>query len=347
MSVAARAYLEAPRERPMAPSAIRIVQAIVSRYPGKRLNGISEREWKEWVDARQKGNKPATRERFLNGVTAFLRFAKKHHGLDRTPEFVRDKKARNPAKRARRRVEDLRPDLIWRLFNACHIAIKAQLAVQWATGGRVSSLLYGARLADLILAKGREQITYRNTKNGKDVPAALNPTAAAIMRDYLTWRGNLHDREGPLFLTPKKEGYADNGRAWGGQNKTGFNAAKRRARAGALADAFARSRKLRAAGKRQEALQALLEARNEVRLLRRVTQHWFRHLMATRMAHRDMRAAMDQGGWDDHRSLMGYVHDVPERRRALVSEFDDLGTFLTRDEAMVEAKPAHVRKAAP
>lgn len=328
VGIAARAYLMAPRERPLAPSAIRIVQEITKQFGPRRLNDIPRKDWTTWVDARQRGNKAATRERFLNGVVAFLRFSAEHHGLQEVPKFIRDKKARNPVRRARRRVEDLRPDLIWRLFNACHISVRAQLAAEWSTGGRVSSILYGARVADLILAPGREQITYRNTKNGKDVSAALSPTAAAVLREYIEWRGNLHDREAPLFLTYKKQPYTDNGKAWGGQNKTAFNAAKRRARRGLLNDAFEESRRLRAAGDRAAALEVLLAARNDVRLLRRVTQHWFRHLMATRMAHKDLRGTMEQGGWDDHRSVMGYVHDVPERRRALVSEFDDLGTFL-------------------
>lgn len=345
VAIAAKAYLMAPRERPLAPSAIRIVQELTLKFGPRRLNDIPPGDWVSWVDARQKGNKAATRERFLNGVVAFLRFCREHHGLADLPRFVRDKKARNPNKRARRPVQDLRPDLIWRLFMACHITVRAQLAAEWSTGGRVSSILYGCRLADLILAPGREQITYRNTKNGRDVPAALNATAATIMREYLDWRGNLHDREAPLFLTYRKKPYADNGKAWGGQNKTAFNAARRRARRDLLKEAFATARDLRRSGQRDDSLQVLLAARNDVRLLRRVTQHWFRHMMATRMAHRDMRSAMDQGGWDDHRSLMGYVHDVPERRRSLVSEFDDLGTFLTRESQGEAPNPYTARKA--
>jgi hypothetical protein len=35
---------------------------------------------------------------------------------------------------------------------------------------------------------------------------------------------------------------------------------------------------------------------------------------------------MEQGGWKDHRSVLGYVHDVPERRRAIVLGFDDWTT---------------------
>lgn len=333
VSIAARAYLTSPRERPLAPSAIRIVQEIVKRFGTKFLNDIGDKAWKTWVDGRQLGNKPATRERFLNGVVAFQHFAQEHHGLKEPTKFVRDKKARNPQKRARRSVSQLRPDLIGAILDACHITLRAQLAMEWSTGARVSSILYGAKLCDLILAPGREQLIFRDTKNGKDVPAALHPATVGVMHDYLKWRGGLHDREQPLFLTYKRKPYADNGKAGGGQNKTGFKAGLRRARRTLLDRTFSRARQLRRAGQREQALSVLLEARADARLLRRVTQHWFRHMLATRMAHRDLKGTMEQGGWEDHRSVLGYVHDVPERRRSLVAEFEGFGTSLTRDDA--------------
>jgi hypothetical protein len=330
VAVAARAYLTFPRERPLGPAAISIVKEITIKFGRRRLNAVSHKEWKTWVEARQAGNKATTRERFLNGVVAFQRFAHKHHGLAALTDFARDKKARNPIKRARRPVKQLRPELLALLFDSCHIAIRAQLVAEWSTGARTSSIFYGCVLADLILAPGREQITFHDTKNGKDVPAALSPYAAGVMRDYLNWRGALHDRDGALFLTPQGRPYKNNGKAWGGQNKTGFNGAKRRARRTLLKRSFEASRAARRAGHREQALSILLEGRADVRLLRKVTQHWFRHLLATRMAHLDLRSTMDQGGWDDHRSVLGYVHDVPERRRALVAQFDDFGTSLTR-----------------
>jgi hypothetical protein len=63
--------------------------------------------------------------------------------------------------------------------------------------------------------------------------------------------------------------------------------------------------------------------RDDTRLLRKLTQHWFRHLLATRMRH-DLRAGMEQGGWLDERSIMGYIHDVPSARRATVAAFEDI-----------------------
>ncbi len=331
VAVTAQAYLALPRERPLGPSSIRIVKEIVRRFGMRRWNDIAATEWKSWAALRHDGNKAGTRERFLNGVVAFQAFAVKHHGLAGIVDFERDKKARNPRKRARRRVGDLRGDLIALLFEEAHISLRAQLATEWSTGARVSSVLYGARICDVHLAPGRETIVFRETKNGEDVTAALHPSTAAILREYAEWRGGLHDREQPFFLTYRRRPYVDNGRDGGGQNKTAFNAAKRRARRTLLARAFAEARRLRDIGRRQDALASLLRARDDVRLLRRVTQHWFRHLLATRMRH-DIRAAMEQGGWQDERSIMGYIHDVPESRRAAVAAFEDFGTALTRAE---------------
>jgi hypothetical protein len=65
-------------------------------------------------------------------------------------------------------------------------------------------------------------------------------------------------------------------------------------------------------------------------LLGRVTQHWFRHLLATRLMRLDPRAAMEQGGWLDIRSVIGYAQDVPAHRRQLVRDMDDLADAPAR-----------------
>jgi integrase len=186
------------------------------------------------------------------------------------------------------------------------------------------------RLCDLNLGEGREQITFRGTKNGEDVTAALNPTAVAILKDYLSWRGKLADREAPLFLTYRRKPYADNGRAYGGQNKTAFKAARRRAIAAIRDEAEANSARLSALGKEQAAESVRDQAHADAVLLGRVTQHWFRHLLATRLLRQDPRAAMEQGGWLDIRSVIGYAQDVPAHRRQLVADMDDLADVPAR-----------------
>jgi hypothetical protein len=201
-------------------------------------------------------------------------------------------------------------------------------------GSRVSSNLYGVRLCDLNLGKGREQITFRGTKNGEDVTAALNATAVSILKEYLEWRGKLTDREMPLFLTYRREPYTDNGRAYGGQNKTAFRAARRRAIAAIRDAAEAKAVRLLAGGKTKAAEKAakevLEQAEADAVLLGRVTQHWFRHMLATRLIRKDPRAAMEQGGWLDIRSVIGYAQDVPEHRRQLVVDMDEVAAARSR-----------------
>lgn len=329
VSVAALAYLSAPRARPLRPSSVRIVKAIVARFGDRRLNTIAAEEWFAWIDGSIDGRQPgilagrksATRERFLNTVCAFLKFCKASHGLAEVPAFRRDRKAVSPNRRARRRVEDLRIDLIRILLDHCHVAIRAQLAAEISTGARVSSVLHGVRICDLILAPGREALIYRGTKSGEDVAAVLDGNAVAELKTYLAWRGKLHDREAPLFLTPKRQPYADNGGTFGSQNKTGFNGAKARAVASIRMLGAAIARRLRHAD-RGAAIAAAAAARSDAALLGRVTQHWFRHRLATLWIRRDPRAAMEQGGWLDIRSMMGYAQDVQEFRRQVAGELD-------------------------
>ena len=328
VSGAANDYVTRPRQKAIGKTTIDIIKEIVQRFGLRRLNEISEEEWQRHVDQRQKGNSAATRERYLNALLAFLSFCQgKKHNLEKLPEFDRDKRARNPNRRTRRRIKELRPDLIARLMMSAHITIRAQMAVEWSAGARVSSVLHGCRVCDLILADGREQITFHDTKNGAPDDAALHPPAAAILRDYVKWRGNLHDREAPLFLTFRRKPYTDTGGAWGGQNKTGFNAAKRRAAEAVLNDAQEAAAKLGDTSRKKAILN---EAQADAVLLKSMTQHWFRHMLASRMLRDgDIRAAMEQGGWLDPRSVIGYTHDVPEFRRSVVSNFDDFGKSLT------------------
>jgi integrase len=327
----------------LAPTSVTIVQEIEAEFGNRRGNDIAPSEWKLWVDGdltarppvkgRMTGRSAATRERFLGTTLAFLHYAVKHHGfaLERLPSFTRDKAARNPNRRKRRRVGEMRPDLIQLLFDCAHITLRAQLAVVRCTGARVSSIIYAARVCDLVLGSERSHITFPKTKNGVDATAALDKTAVAVLKDYLLWRGNLHDRESPLFLTYRRKPYIFNGRRSGGQTKTGFRAAKRRACAALIEKAERLAAEMRKRGRNKAADETLAAAKADAALLSQVTPHWFRHRLATLMVRRDPRAAMEQGGWLDMRSVFGYAHDVPEHRHDLVAQIDDIDTPLTRD----------------
>ena len=47
----------------------------------------------------------------------------------------------------------------------------------------------------------RRQIVFHDTKNGDDVVAQLHPATVPVLEEYLCWRGNLHRRNEPLFVT--------------------------------------------------------------------------------------------------------------------------------------------------
>jgi integrase len=298
------------------------LQELTRQFRGRHLNKIETEEWTKFIDKRMAGRALVTRERYIDSIMAFLAWGKKNPRawLSELPEFERDQEARQRPQRRARRVGDLRPELIALLIGSAAPHLQGQMAVMWSTGARVSSLLYGCRLCDYLAADGREQITFHDTKNGERGTASIHPWAALLMRDYLAWRGELEDREAPLFLTDRRRPYKDNGKAAGGQMKTAFKGMVNRACATWRRATLVAAAELRQAGENAAARDRWRAMRADLVLLRQVTPHWFRHLLATTMlATGDIRSTMEQGIWRDVRSVIGYAHDVPERRRALVA----------------------------
>lgn len=341
ISLAAKSYLSAARDRPLNATSIRHVQASVRRFGTRMLEDIADDEWLRFVADAAGGWSAETRERFLNSIVAFLNFCRKRPNkwIAELPPFERNNKARNPTTRKRRRIEELRPELIAWMVEHASPHLKGVIAAEWSTGGRVSSVLFQCRVCDLVLAPGREKLTFHGTKNGEDVDAALHPWAAERLREYIAWRGVGRDREAPLFLTHLKKPYTAAGGTWGTPNKTAWNAMKRRAarawrrRAAAVAWPLRRE-----PGGRARAGQMMRGAWADAAVMRKVTQHWFRHMLATEIMATagDPRAVMEQGGWLDIRSVMGYTHDIPEHRRRLVNQraFDP----LNEDERNIRGK---------
>lgn len=303
----------------------RKIAEVAARFAFDVIGELSDEQWNNLVDARHAGNKSETRERWLNTIVAWLNWckAKPRKWLADMPAFERDRSARKPKHRRARRVAELTPELI--LFLASHAKphMKGQIAVEWATGARVSSVLFGCRLCDYVAAPGREQITFHNTKNGEPVVAAVHRPAAALMAQYLGWRGNLHDREGALFLTHLRKPYSPKGKEWSSQNKNAFRGMKRRAMRALRIEAIATARAALMRGNRDAAAQVIAVCRSTRGLVRQVTQHWFRHALATNMMTMGgdgaLRLTMQQGGWLDPGSVIGYTHDAPASRRELVN----------------------------
>lgn len=86
-------------------------------------------------------------------------------------------------------------------------------------------------------------------------------------------------------------------------------------------NAAAKALKSWRAGRSVEAWRIIADAKDVSGLVISVTQHWFRHLLATYILGQsgDIRSAMEQGGWLDPRSVIGYTHDAPQRRRDLLA----------------------------
>lgn len=326
LSVAAEKYLTRKRKRPLGKTSIGYVKRAVRKFGLRYVGDIPEKEWVAWVDKQCRSVKSETRERFINTISAFLAWcAAKPRRWGTPPTFDRDKEARNPRRRARRRVHELSMPLIELLISQAAPHIKPQIWTEWTSGARVSSILRGCMLSDLVLAEGREQLTFRDTKNGETVTSMLHPRAVEAIKEYLKIRGRLHDREGPLFLTHRGKPYSKD--SDGVQNKTAFNAMKRRARTVLRKGGFAEARRLKREGDLERMAAVVDQTRADHRLLGQVTQHWFRHMLATGMRG-DIRAAMDQGGWLDERSVLGYMIDQPDHRRAIVNQLD---SFFRRE----------------
>jgi integrase len=308
---------------------LKILQAAIREFGARQVNTLSGGEWLEWAQRENTGNLPNTLVRYLSPIKTFLRWcASPARGwLTSIPPIDLPKLPRQ-RHRQRRRVAELHPELLVFLFDYAAPHLKAQLYTEWSTGARVSSILLGCRLCDLILAEERSQITFHDTKNGDPVTAYLHPAAAEVIADYLELRGGLDRREEPLFLTDRNRPYSAKPRTGGfsGTNKTAWHGMVRRA-------VKARRRlaaEARVVGERQRARELWAEAT----LLRRVTQHWLRHWFAThsQAIGMDLRSIGEQGGWRDYRSIQGYSHDVPEVRRRWVDSLPigGTGTHLTQ-----------------
>jgi integrase len=346
VAVAARQYLNHPRVRPLGETTISHILEVSARFGKRLLTTIAEREWTEFVDKRQAGNSVVTRERYLNSVTAFLSWCRRkpRQYLQTLPTFERSLRGRQQRQRIRRRVGELTPELLVLFLEVAPVHYQGQLVVMMVTGWRVSSIALGVRLCDLLLAVDREgrnrsSITTHRTKNGEPVTAALPSTAVPYLQAYLAWRGRLHDREAPLFLTDTREPYAEGGKYGRRAFQSARAAVIANLRRRAAQEAWERRQVLAdrpGEERRASAREAIGERLAQAELVAKVTPHWFRHRFATMALAdgMDLRGAMEQAGWLDYRSVMGYAHDVPMRRREAIERLAILptpDTSLTRD----------------
>ncbi|MCP4710460.1 MAG: site-specific integrase [Planctomycetes bacterium] len=156
--------------------------------------------------------KPATRIRNVQApLTAILNHAAKRGWCDR-PVFERPKLPKG-------KTRWLTPSEAQLLLRNSADHLRPVLLFLLGTGARMSEALY-LDWADVDLAESRA--VFRDTKNGKDRLAKLPSSVVAAL-------SALSHREGEVFLKPDGKPYANNGKNFGGQIKTGFKATCRRA----------------------------------------------------------------------------------------------------------------------
>lgn len=320
-------YLQRPRKKnkPLGATSVAIIRELTAHFGTRILRDIAPAEIIEFVDERNRGNTAESRERYLNITVAFLMVAIAAGQYPAMPKFVRNAEARNPTTRATRPVDRVGDNIVSAIFRCSHIANTIQYATEEVTGARVSSILFGCALGDLDLAPGLMTLHFRYTKPGFDVPAALPEQMRPLLQDYLTWRDE-QVRAGrvgpgsdePLFLTPRGVPYVENDSYTGTRNKTAWYAAKRRAKALIEQQYDAAIATCEAAGDRKRTEELRRKRADDLAVLAKLSQHWWRHLLATNLGRLDPKAAMRQGGWKDSRSVMGYMIADAEYQRALV-----------------------------
>ncbi len=322
-------FLQRPRKdnRPLGATDVAVIKELTAHFGTRLMRDIPPAQFVVFVDERNRNNTSETRERYLNSVVAFLKVAIAAGQYDKLPDFMRDQKARNPTTRKTRPVERVGQNIVQAIFACSHLANLAQYAVEEVTGARISSVLFGCSLADLDLAPGKMTLTFRQTKPGFDVPSALPETLRPLLEEYLAWRQQqVRARKvGPgsderLFVTPNGRPYKWNPTYTGTRNKTAWRAAKRRAHV-TIEGEYGSKIAARALEGDTGAVDTLRrQCADDLAILAKMTQHWFRHLLATNLGRLDPKAAMKQGGWRDPRSLSGYMIADAEYQRALVEQ---------------------------
>ena len=264
-------------------------------------------------------NKPTTRKRKLGPILRVLRFAKERHYITEVPTIKFSNKARTSPTIPYRGIQDMSSDLIAKMIDHAPIHARAQLAVEWSTGARVSSVLHSCALRDLDLSvPGSETITFHQTKNGDTVTAYLHRFAVDQLKDYLNWRGDLQQRDEPLFLTDQHRRYK---RRRGDQNRKAIASMKRKAIKTLRREAAAEAATLRASGQPDQARCVWAKAQYEASLVASFSQHDLRRWFATNaLQHMSIDEVRRQGGWRSLAALRRYLLGAPKYRQGMVQQ---------------------------
>jgi integrase len=185
-----------------------------------------------------------------------------------------------------------------RLIEAAAPHLRPLILFMLCTGARVSEALE-LDWSDVDLPATK--VVLRDTKNGTDRPARLPPAAVTALV-------NLPGRQGRVFRRDDGQPYADRERQEGGQIKTAFATACRRA--GLVAPLLD--------GRGQPILRD-----GEPEMRPAVTPHDLRHSWATWFYAlcKDLLLLKDEGGWRTLRMVERYAHLMPSE---LVSQISNV-----------------------
>lgn len=233
--------------------------------------------------------KPSTVNRYYNTLRAILGFGVRMGYADNVPHIERPKVKRTSLSKIL-----LIGELEAFLEEAAPHAA-AIMALMMVTGCRVSEAVY-LEIKDVILAKGRERVIFRDTKNGDTYGAPLHGFAVPYIKDAIGGR-----KSGPVFLTHKGKPYVDRENQYGGQIKTAFRVARKRVVA-----------RLLEAGEHERA-----------EIVSQATPHWLRHSFASHMMAQgeSVKTIMDAGRWKTATLVIQtYGHLAPDATRDAVSK---------------------------
>jgi integrase len=279
-SSAALSYLEFEVR---SPRTVEFVGRLVDHFGSAKLSTIGQAEADGAVRRLLRPDAaPATKARAIyTPLMAVLTHAHKRGWCDR-PTFERPAQPKG-------KTRWLTPNEALRLIAAAAPHIKPLLIFFLSTGARVAEALE-LSWDDVDLSDAR--VMLRDTKNGTDRAARLPPAAVVAL-------ANLPGRAGEVFRRDDGQPYADKGREEGGQIKTAFRGACRRA---GLA-------KPTRAGERGMGDGPY----TPIRWVPTLTPHDLRHTWATWFyaATKDFMRLKHEGGWKSLTMVERYAHLMP------------------------------------
>lgn len=284
------------RAKPPSPSTVLLVGRLLDHFKTIPLRRIDQNAVDRAYDVLLKPlASPSTRLRgVLTPLNAILEHAARRGWCDR-PNFERPKPPPS-------RIAFLLPEQARAVIHHAAPHMRPLLVFLLCTGARVSEALE-LDWADVDLRAGR--VTFRRTKNGRERRYDLPPAAIAAL-------STLPHRAGRVFRPPPRRdrrtgAYADNDRSAGGQFKTAW--------AGACRRAGLRGRWRAWIPKDQTA---------EVRaFVPDLHPHDLRHTWATwhYAIHRDLLKLRNDGGWRTAGQVEVYAHLLPDIYRREVEAF--------------------------